>query len=76
MLTASEVVFKDFVCLLGTVILWNNSFVLKGKDHFHNMRDFQSKPICSKFNYTFVVLESFRKVDAQKLLVYRGSGKS
>ena len=49
--------FKDFVCLLGTAILRNNSFVLAGQGHIHSMRDFQSKPICSQFNYTFVVLE-------------------
>ena len=53
----SQVLFKDFVYLLGTAILRNNSFVLTGQEHIHSMRDFQSKPICSQFNYTFVVLE-------------------
>ena len=49
--------FKDFVCLLGTVILRKNFFVLTGKDHIHSIRDFDSKPICSQFNNTFYGLE-------------------
>ena len=31
--------------------------MLTGQDHIHGMRDFQSKPLCSQFNYNFVVLE-------------------
>ena len=56
-MTTSEVLFKDVVCLLGTAILRNSSFVVTVQDHIHNMRDFQSKSICFQFNYTFVVLE-------------------
>ena len=51
--TTSQLLFKDFVCLLGTTFLRNNSFVLTGPDHIHSMRDFQSSPICSQFDYTF-----------------------
>ena len=56
-LSISQVLFKDFVCLLGAAILRNNSFVLRGQNHIHSIRDFQSKPICSQSNYIFVVLE-------------------
>ena len=51
--TTSQLLFKDFVCLLGTTFLRNNSFVLTGPDHIQSMRDFQSSPICSQFDYTF-----------------------
>ena len=38
-------------------MLRNNSFVLTGQNHIYSMCDFYSKPSCSQFNYTFVVLE-------------------
>ena len=53
----SQVLFEDFFCLLGTAILRNNSFALRGQNHIHSMRDFHSNPFCPQFNYTFVVLE-------------------
>ena len=43
---------KFFVCLLGTAILRNNSFVLTEQDHIDSIRDYQSKFICSQFSYT------------------------
>ena len=52
-LTTSQVVFKNFAYLLGTAILRNNSSVLTGQDHTHSMHDFQSKTVCSQFNYTW-----------------------
>ena len=37
-LTTSQVVFKNFACLLGTAISSDNSFLVTGQDHVHNMR--------------------------------------
>ena len=75
-LTTSQVLFKDLICLIGTIILRNNSLVLTGQDHIHSMHDFQSKLISSQFNYTFVILEGevCRKVAVQKLLTKTGKG--
>ena len=49
-LTTLQVLFKDFVCLLGTAILRNKSFVLTKLGHIHSMRDFQSKTFFYQFN--------------------------
>ena len=51
--TTLQVVFKNFAHLLGTAILRNNSSVLTGQDHIHSIRDFQSKTVCSTFDYTW-----------------------
>ena len=66
-------VFPDYpflvTILLRTAILRSNPFVLTGQDYIHSMRDFQSKPICSQFNLTFVVLERSLHFDKTREVV-------